>query len=104
MIIAIVGGAYYFSYYKFPANCSSGYGLSLVRASFEEGPAGHQGYELLAIDHIREVGRGDHELKCVGNALVKTRPNNTNTVDIHYRYTVNDGQLSAQWSTEPWWE
>jgi hypothetical protein len=104
VIIAIVGGAYYFSYYKFPANCSSGYGLSLVRSSFEEGPAGHQGYQILAMNDIREIGRGDQELKCVGNALVNTRVNNTNTVAIHYRFTIHDRQLYAEWSTEPWWE
>ena len=81
-----------------------GYNLSLVRSSFEEGPAGQQGYKILAIDDIKEVGRGDQELKCVGNALLNTRVNNRNTVDIHYRYIIHDGQLSAQWSTEPWWE
>src|SRR6476620_11797712 len=90
VIIATVVAAHYLSYCRFPANCSSRCGLSLVRASFEDGPAGHQSYQILAIDDIKEVGRGDQELKCVGNALVSTRVNNTNTVAIHYRYTVHD--------------
>lgn len=104
VVVVVAVAVHHVSYYSFPANCSAPYGLSLVRSSFEEGPTGHQGYKILAIDHIREVGRGDQELKCVANALVNTRLNNTNTVDIHYRYIVHDGQPLAQWSTEPWWE
>jgi len=73
-------------------------------SSFEEGPSGQQGYKIIAIENVKEIGRGDQELKCVGNALVSTGLNNTNTVDIHYRYTIHDGQLSVEWSTEPWWE
>jgi hypothetical protein len=102
VIVAVVA-AHYLSY-SFPANCSSPYGLSLVRSSLEEGPTGHQGYQIIAIDNIKEIGRGDQELKCVGNALVSTGLKTTNTVDIHYRYTIHDGQLSVEWSTEPWWE
>ena len=104
LVMVVVVAVHYVSYYSFPANCSATYNLSLVRSSFEEGPAGQQGYKILAIDDIKEVGRGDQELKCVGNALLNTRVNNRNTVDIHYRYIIHDGQLSAQWSTEPWWE
>jgi hypothetical protein len=103
-VLVVVGVVHYVSYYRFPANCSAPYGLSLVRSSFEEGPTGHQGYKILAIDHIKQAGRGDQELKCVGTALVNMQLNNTNTVDIHYRYTMLDGQLVADWSTEPWWE
>jgi hypothetical protein len=103
VIVAVVA-AHYLSYSSFPTNCSAPYGLSLVRRSFEQGPTGHQGYKILAVDDIKEIGRGDHELKCLGNALVNTRLNNTNTVDIHYHYTIHDGQLSVEWSTEPWWE
>jgi hypothetical protein len=99
-VVVVVVAVHYLSYYSFPANCSAPSGLSLVRRSFEEGPTGQQGYEMLAIDDIKEVGRGDQELKCVGKALL----NNTNTIDIHYRYTIHDGQLLAEWSTEPWWE
>ena len=103
VIVAVVA-AHRLSYYNFPADCLAPYGLSLVRSSFEEGPSGQQGYKIIAIENVKEIGRGDQELKCVGNALVSTGLNNTNTVDIHYRYTIHDGQLSVEWSTEPWWE
>ena len=82
-----------------------GYLRPFARAQFVRGGAGcQQGYKILAIDDIKEVGRGDQELKCVGNAVLNTRVNNRNTVDIHYRYIIHNSQLSAQWSTEPWWE
>jgi hypothetical protein len=103
-VLVVVVAAHYLGYYNFPANCSAPYGLSLVRSSFEEGPSGHQGYKIITIDDIKEIGRGDQELKCVGNALINTQLNNTNTIDIHYRYTIHDGQLLAEWSVEPWWE
>jgi hypothetical protein len=104
VVIVAVVAARYLSYSSFPVNCSAPYGLSLVRSSFEEGPTGHQGYKILAIDNIKEVARRDHELKCIGTALLNTGSNNTNTADIHYRYTMHDGQPLAEWSTEAWWE
>ena len=69
-VIVLVGATYYLSYDSLPAHCSAPYGLSLVRRSFEEGPTGHQGYKIIDIDDIKEIGRGDQELKCVGTALV----------------------------------